>query len=356
VVVTGDANTGSGPDAGPAPHSDTGTARPGGPDGAADPDTGTVTGRDPLTGRARWSYRRNLQLCTVGSGWGSALAVYRRGDYCSEVTALTATTGARGPQRNADTHPATRLFGVGDLVAATGPGYLEVWRSDLVRTLMYGATRADAQPDRQPHRDCRHMSAAGTEDRLAVLERCPGEQTNRLTVLRPDGKEPDSPELEFSINLPAAGARLVAVSTDRVAVLLPNPARLSIRDSQGKEIVSYPIDLPATDLAGDPTDPAVPNTDAVGVQLWWTGSRTVALEASELRPEWDVPGALGPGTLWAGRIVVPVPGGLAVRNADTGAPLSTVALDRGGWHGPVRLGSIGPVLLEQRGPTLVALR
>jgi hypothetical protein len=54
--------------------------------------------------------------------------------------------------------------------------------------------------------------------------------------------------------------------------------------------------------------------------------------------------------------VVPVPGGLAVRNADTGAPLSTVALDRGGWHGPVRLGSIGPVLLEQRGPTLVALR
>ena len=33
-----------------------------------------------------------------------------------EITALTATTGARGPQRNSGTHPPTRLFGSGDLV------------------------------------------------------------------------------------------------------------------------------------------------------------------------------------------------------------------------------------------------
>jgi len=336
----------------------TGDADPGAVDrrvGDNDRATGTVTGRDPLTGRPRWSYRRDLPLCTVGSSWGSALAVYRRGDFCSEITALTAGTGARGPQRNSDTHPPTRLFGVGDLIAANGPGYLEVWRSDLVRTLMYGSTRADAQPDRQPHEGCRHVAAAGTDDRLAVLERCPGEPTDRLTVLRPDGKEPDRPELEFSVNLPTAGAHLVAVSTDRVAVLLPNPTRLSIRDSQGNEVIAYPIDLPATDLAGDPPDGTAPTTDAVGVQLWWTGSRTVALEASELRPEWTVPAALGPGIPWAGRIVVPVPGGMAVLDTDTGAALHTLALDRGGWHGPVRLGSIGPVLLEQRGPTLVAL-
>lgn len=316
---------------------------------------GTVTGRDPFTGQPRWSYRRNLPLCTVGSGWGSALAVFRRGDYCSEITALTATTGVRGPQRNSDTHPPTRLFGVGDLVAAVGPGYLEVWRSDLVRTVMYGATRADAQPDRQPHRDCRHVSAAGTEDRLAVLERCRGEPTDRLTVLRPDGKEADRPELEFSVTLPSAGAHLVAVTADRVAVLLPNPTRLSVRDGQGNEIVSYPMDLPPADLAADPADGTVPTADGLRTQLWWTGSRTVALEASELRPEWTVPGALGPGTLWAGRIVVPVPAGLTVLDADTGAPLRTLPLDRGGWHGPVRLGSTGPVLLEQRGPTVVAL-
>ncbi|HTK64969.1 MAG TPA: hypothetical protein VL595_21455 [Pseudonocardia sp.] len=341
VVVTGD--------------QDDGTSR-NGDQARAGHDGGIVTGRDPFTGRALWSYRRNLPLCTVGSGWGNALAVYRRGDYCSEITALTATTGARGPQRNSDTHPPTRLFGVGDLVAATGPGYLEVWRSDLVRTVMYGATRADAQPDRQPHRDCRHVSAAGAEDRLAVLERCPGEPTDRLTMLRPDGKEPDRPEVDFSVSLPAAGTRLVAVSVDRVAVLLPNPTRISVRDSQGNEITSYPIDLPPTDLAGDPPDGTVATSDGLREQLWWSGSRTVALEASELRPEWTVPAALGPGTLWAGRLLVPVPAGLAVLDVETGATLRTLPLDRGGWHGPVRLSSIGPVLLEQRGPTVVALR
>jgi hypothetical protein len=220
---------------------------------------------------------------------------------------------------------------------------------------MYGATRVDAQPGRQPHKDCRHVSAAGAEDRVAVLERCPGEPTDRLSVIRPDGKEPDRPETEFSVNLPVAGAHLVAVSSDRVAVLLPNPTRLSVRDSQGKEIISYPIDLPATDLSGDAADATVATTDGLRQRLWWTGSRTVALEASELRPEWTVPAALGPGTMWAGRVLVPVPAGLAVFDADTGAGLRTITLDRGGWHGPVRLGSIGPVLLEQRGPTLVAL-
>lgn len=329
-------------------------------DTGPDPATGTVSGRDPLTGRVLWSYSRNLPLCAVGSGWTIVLAVYRRGDYCSEISALTAATGARGPQRNSDTHPPTRLFGVGDLVAATGPGYLEVWRSDLVRTLMYGATRADAQPGRQPHKDCRHVSAAGAEDRVAVLERCPGEPTDRLTVMRPDGKEPDRPEMDFSVNLPTAGAHLVAVSSDRVAVLLPNPTRLSVRDSQGNEIISYPIDLPATDLTDGPAgrggDATIATSDGLREQLWWTGSRTVALEASELRPEWTVPNALGPGTMWAGRIVMPVPAALAVFDADTGAPLRTIPVDRGGWPGPVRLGSIGPVLLEQRGSTLVALR
>jgi hypothetical protein len=344
VVVTGDSDPAGGA------HQNSGADQ-----NSADRNSGTVTGRDPFTGQARWSYRRNLPLCTVGSGWGSAVAVYRRGDYCSEITALTAATGARGPQRNSDTHSPTRLFGVGDLVTASGPDYLEVWRSDLVRTLMYGSTRADAQPDRQPHRECRHVSAAGTEDRLAVLERCPGEPTDRLTVLRPDGKEPDRPELEFSANLPSAGTHLVAVSSDRVAELLPNPTRLSVRDVQGNEITSYPIDLPASDLAGDPVDGTVPTADGLREKLWWTGSRTVALESSELRPEWTVPGSLGPGTLWAGRILVPVPAGLAVLDADNGALLRTLPLDRGGWHGPVRLSSIGPVLLEQRGPTLVAL-
>jgi hypothetical protein len=36
--------------------------------------------------------------------------------------------------------------------------------------------------------------------------------------------------------------------------------------------------------------------------------------------------------------------------------LRTVAVNRGDYQGPVALAALGPVLLEQRGPTVVALR
>lgn len=345
VVVTGDVSA-----ADPASGSDHATT--------ADPagGGGTVAGRDALTGRPRWSYSRDLPLCTVGSGWGNAIAVFRNGGYCSEVTTVVPGTGRRGPQRNSDVHPGGRLLDDGYLVTASGPDYLEVWRSDLVKTMAYGATRTDAQPGRQPRPQCRHAGVAVTEGRVAVLERCPGEPTDRLTLLRPDGNEADSPEEQFSVALPAAGARLVAVNSDRVAVLLPGPPRLSIRDEDGAEVAVHPLDLPPADLAPESPGGVEPGAESLRVHLWWTGSRTVALDVSELAPRWSVPDTLGPGSLFAGRLVVPVPGGLAVLDADTGARLRTAAVDRGRWDGPVLLDSIGPVLLEQRGPTLVALR
>ncbi|MGI8816160.1 MAG: Rv3212 family protein [Pseudonocardia sp.] len=316
---------------------------------------GTVLGRDPLTGQTRWSYHRELSLCTVGSGWHTALAVFRQGEYCSEVTQLTPATGARVQQRNSDVHPEIRLIDLGNLVGAAGADYLEAWRIDLIKTVMYGATRTDAQPNRQPHRGCRHLSTTGTQGRVAVLERCPDEATDRLTVLRPDGEQGDRPELEFSVTLPSDAAKLVAVSADRVAVVLPNPTRLSIRDGAGTEVASLPLDLPPADLTVDQPGSVPATADGLRTVAWWTGSRTVGLDVAELRPTWTVPDSLGPGTVWAGRLVVPVRAGLAVLNADNGAPLRTIPMGRGGWKGPVSLSALGPVLLEQRGPTVVAL-
>jgi len=320
---------------------------------------GVVLGRDPLTGQPRWSYRRDLPLCAVGSAWDLALAVFRRSGYCGEVTGLSAQTGARGPQRNSDVSPDARLLDDGYLVTASGPTYLETWRSDLVETLSYGAERANPQPDRQPRTGCRHESIAVTRGRLGVLERCAGESIDRLTMLRPDSNETERPPEQFSVTLPTTGARLVAISDDSEAVLAPNPTRLSIRDGTGTELASYPLELPACDLAGDPPGGVVPTavfSDASSnVVLWWTGSRTVALDASDLRPLWTVPDTLGPGTPWAGRLVVPVPSGLAVVDSDTGAVLRAVPVDRAGYRGPVTLRGVGPILLEQRGPTIVAL-
>jgi hypothetical protein len=319
-------------------------------------DGSTVVGRDPLTGAEHWSYRRNVPLCTVGAEWGRAIALFHNGQYCSDVTSLEAPTGARGPQRNSDVPVGAALISDGYLVTATGSNHLETWRSDLVKTMEYGALRADIQPGTQPRPDCLHASVAATEGRLAVLERCPGEPGDRLTVLLPDETEADRPNVDVSTVLPATGTRLIAITADREAVLLPNPARLSVRGRDGNELASYPLDLPPGDLAGDPPGEIVPTTDIPGAVLWWTGSRTIALDSSDLHPLWTVPGALGPGTLMAGAPVVPVPNGLVEVSPADGGVLRSVPVNRGDYQGPVGLAALGPVLLEQRGPAVVALR
>jgi hypothetical protein len=51
-----------------------------------------------------------------------------------------------------------------------------------------------------------------------------------------------------------------------------------------------------------------------------------------------------------------VPGGVVEVNPVDGHVLRTVPVNRGDYHGPVTLAALGPVLLEQRGPTVVALR
>ncbi len=317
---------------------------------------GDVLGRDPLTGRVRWRYHRDLPLCTVGSGFGDALAVYRNGDWCSEVTALDPATGARGPQRNSDARPGTRLLAASGLVAATGRTYLEVWRSDLVATLEYGALPAPAQPNLQPRTGCRYGSVAVTAGRIGVLERCPGETSDRLTVLRSDGAEADQPEQIFSTLLPVRGAQLVAITESAEAVLLPGPPRLELLDGSGANPVTVSLALPAADVTPDPAGQVTPVSAGPAALYWWTGSTMVALDATDLHPLWTVAGALGPPTMVAGRLLLPVPGGLAVLDPGSGARLGLLAVDRGGYAGPVRLATLGPVVLEQRGPILVALR
>ncbi len=323
-------------------------------------DGGEVAGRDPSTGAVRWSYRRDLPLCTVGAGADDVLAVHRDGDYCSEVTGIDAADGSRVAQRTGPLRPPTRLLPEGDLVTAIGQRYLEVWRNDLVRTLQYGALPTPVKPDAQPRAGCSYGSVAVAGGLLGVIERCPGQRSDRLTVQQADPSEDDRPEVEFSTLLPGRGATLVAQSRGRSAVAMPDPARLVVLDGSGRVVAEHPLDVPA-DLRGDPPAAAVPTTSAGDVTYWFTGSSTVALAdrelgGPELRPLWSLPRTLGPGTLQAGRLLVPVPDGLAVVDTATGQQLRLLPVDRGGYTGPVATASAGALLLEQRDDTLVALR
>lgn len=82
----------------------------------------------------------------------------------------------------------------------------------------------------------------------------------------------------------------------------------------------------------------------------------MALDSRTLTPLWTIPDTLGAGTIFADKLVVPVRGGLAVHDPNTGERLRVLPVDRHDYRGEVVLDSVGDVLLEQRGDTLVALR
>jgi hypothetical protein len=321
----------------------------------------SVLGRDASTGAEAWSYTRDRPLCTVGAGFpaadggiGRVLALYEGGTgYCSELTALRPDTGERVAASNPDVRPGTRLVADGGFVLATGSEYLEAIRSDLVMTLEYGDVPAPAQVGRQPRPECRHASAALAAGRVGVVERCPGEPTDRLTVVAADGEDgAETPQVEFSVALPAAGATLVAVSAERAAVALPNPPRLQLLDAAGQQVDLLPLDVPASDLTGGA---AAVESGAEAV-YWWTGTRTIALDGTDLVPLWTVDGTLGPALRYGGSLLVPVPAGLGELDEARGTVRRTLPVARDDPTAAVRLGAVGEVLLEQRGAELVALR
>lgn len=340
-----------------------------------------VVGRDPLTGDVRWRYARDLPLCTVvpvvresgtvgttsttgppvaggdsgAGGFANALAAFSKDPrYCSEVVMLAGGTGRRTAQRNGDAEAGSKIITDGTHITAAGHGYLEAWRSDLVRTTQYGRIGAPVNPGKQPRTGCEYGSVAVASNLIGLIERCPNEDSDRLTVLKANPANAEQPEVNVSVLIGARGARVVAVSTDRVAVLLPDPARLVSYDTAGNQAASFPLDVDVPTDTGKAEVPATTVTQSA--VYWYTGSSTVALDPKDFTPRWTVPGTLGPGTPMAGRMLVPMPDELAVLDLATGQRLGGTPVDRGAYRGVVNLATAGSVVLEQRGGTLVALR
>jgi hypothetical protein len=359
-------------------------------------DGGEVAGRDPLSGKIRWRYDRDLPLCTLAGAWTMAVAVYERsanllpeGDPrksggCSEVTALDPATGRRGRQpgpgeeprdkpdsgqRNSDAELGTRLLFDGSYVTTTGDRLLTTWRSDLVQTMEYGAVPAIQNPDKQPRTGCEYNTVAVVQSRIAVIEDCPDDDGDRLTVYRATGNnDSEKPEVVATVGV-ANGARVVAMTEQCrldpsneedvqqcTAVVEPDPARLRVLDERGEQVASYPLSLGSGDLARQPADHVVPTIRTPVAVYWFTGSKTIALSTADLSPLWTVEDSLGPGTMFAGQMLVPVRDGLRVLRPATGEPVGTLPVDRGDHTGLVTMSTLGPVVYEQRDDTLVALR
>ena len=64
---------------------------------------------------------------------------------------------------------------------------------------------------------------------------------------------------------------------------------------------------------------------------------------------------IGPGTMMAGDLLIPVTDGYDVFNAETGTGIRHIALERTPTDTAVVPAVAGPTLVEQRGDTVVAL-
>ncbi|MFD6897317.1 hypothetical protein ACFWB0_22595 [Rhodococcus sp. NPDC060086] len=326
-------------------------------DTAATADGDTVVGRDLRTGAERWSYQRDRPLCTAIGAWGSVVSVYNDPRGCGQVTALDAKSGIRGAQRSSDADSEVHLVDTGTHLIALGDTRLEMWRSDLVRTIEYGRVDAPVNPNAQPRSGCVFRSADADDSHLAVLEQCAGEPAERLTLLDTTPEDSQKPETIASSIMPAAvpdgDAQIVAVVDDHTAVYLPpgpdGGARLEVFDASGSLVDRH--ELPREAGSGVYTGPAEKFDDLL---LWWTGIDTIALDTDDFTPLWTVEGTLGHGSEMAGSVLLPVDDAIAVVDPLTGGIARTIEVERN-TDATVSLSVAGDTVLEQRGDDMVAL-
>ncbi|SOX52610.1 hypothetical protein MAAFP003_1276 [Mycobacterium ahvazicum] len=314
-----------------------------------------VDGRDAGTGQTRWTYSRDTDLCGLSWVYHYAVAVYRDDRGCGQVSTIDGTTGRRGAARSSYADPRVRLSSDGTTVLSVGDTRLELWRSDMVRMLAYGETDARVKPSsRGLHSGCKLYSGAASSLEVSVLESCGNQGDLRLALLRP-GKEDDEPQ-QHLVSEPGikanSGARVLTVWQSNTAVYLPAPQpRVDVIDEMGTTVAS-------TLLPKAPTDSEV--SQAGNLVTWWTGDSVLVFEASTLNLRYTVAAGdktvpLGPGTMMAGKLLIPVTGGIGVYDPMTGVNERNIPVQRAPSTRAVVPAVSGSRVFEQRGDTVVAL-
>ena len=244
---------------------------------------------------------------------------------------------------------------------------LELWRSDLVRTIEYGHVEAPQEADQQPHPDCALTSALTRMELLAITDLCPDSITDGV-ALRFMGTTPEDsrqPEIKQSIDL-EPHSTLVSIGQTAAAVYTPTTpagtARITSFNQQGKELNAATV--PSSPLL-DGTAPTH-HEDRTGVDTpqiadlphhmsWFDGQRLYLFEPENLLISHIFEGALGTGIAVGGQLLYPNREGIAVADWNTGKILRVIPVDRQGYDGPVSLNQAGHTIIEQRDNTYVAL-
>lgn len=314
-----------------------------------------LVGHDPTTGAQLWLFARDSDLCAVTWLYNLAVAVYPDSRGCGQVSTVDGLTGRRGPTRTGYADKQIELSTDGTAVLAAGSTRVELWRSDMVRTLAWGPLDSPVNPPVQPQPPCTFVSTAASSDAVSILQACPNVPDLRLTMLKV-AKEDVTPDQKWSqqtgvgIN---AGAKVLTVAGSRAAVYLPTPQpRIVVYDDTGAQVSLTPLPKPSA--------PAAVVSRAGGLITYWTGDSVVVFDGTSLTYRYTIGASatatpIGPGVMMANRLLIPVINGMAVFDPGTGQPDHVIPVNRPGVSGPVVPGVAGTTVLEQRGDQIVAL-
>ena len=338
---------------------------------------GTLVGRDAGSGEERWSYSHAGDFCAATFYADVLVAAFDGASGCSDVTALDPTTQEYSSTRQSAFPPTMRLQSTWKHSLASSPERLEIWRDDLVRTIEYGAVAAPQEADMQPRTGCVLGTADLTDERFAVAERCPGDDSARLTVSTTVPEDNRKPEEIASAPTGADGLWVIEVTEEGVLALQQRGVDWSVEWFTSPTEHSTVLRLPAE-------PPLMPSAESLsddgGQARWFDGSATHAFDATTGTHSWTVPGTTGPGlgggdspdpgartaTDW---VMVPVPGGFALLDRDSGSEtlrLDAVPAEAGDDAGDqvgdeagdeaTGLAQIGDILYERRGGAIHAYK
>lgn len=319
---------------------------------------------DASSGKEVWHYDQHRQICGLSQPekWSTLVVTFRGPKGCGEAISFDIATGQYAYTRDALAAEDVETLQGNNRAGTLSPQRVELWRSDLVRTVEVGQQEAPHQPDQQSHTECRFTSALTHDDLLVTAQNCGDPNKKLIRFLKATPEESDAPETIHEFTVPA-GAELIGVSGDQAAIYIPaseqDGSRIQILDESGTFHT-----IPTPEAKGFPEEASVgvekdlhqPRTYTQGLlHTWFDGQRLTIFNLNNLNTFQHVESAIGTGVLNEGSLLVPVPEGIAEVDPASGKTQRTIRVDRGGYTGEVTLRVSHGQIVEQRGTQLVGL-
>jgi putative pyrroloquinoline-quinone binding quinoprotein len=248
-----------------------------------------IAGHNPRTGATTWSYKRgNADLCSwVIDQTGSppvAVAAYRNGSSCSDITGFDANTGKRQWYLNEDDLPA-------HVQLLTGAGMYYAWSSkQVIGFYLQGGGKAWSYSKS----GCTFPEASAGDLGLVLVADCAG-RTDLVALDGYTGKQ------KWDVLAPGARPQIMSVDSDIVVFSdVAGQNQLAIMTGDG-QVVGTLDDSQYREVETAPT--------IVG-QTWlgYDGNRVLAVDLNSAKLLWSVK-SIGPATVHDNHVIVPVHGG-----------------------------------------------